>query len=84
MNDLDAYHPPDRTLLAFLGDEVDYSLSIPQCRYCVWYPPDGTCDAVPDGVPFDIYVDQVDHRQPYLGDHGIRWASLPDLELADE
>ena len=35
------------------------------------------CDAFPDGIPDAITVDGFDHRQPFDGDHGIRF------ELAD-
>ena len=31
------------------------------------------CDAYLDGIPYDLAADIHDHRQPYPGDHGIRW-----------
>ena len=31
------------------------------------------CAAFPQGVPLEIIDNEVDHREPYLGDHGIRW-----------
>lgn len=49
----------------------------PACFACVhfhgWGALGPTCDAFPKQVPDDIYFGQVDHRQPFPGDHGIRW-----------
>lgn len=41
-----------------------------------------SCAAFLDGIPEEIIKDQVDHRQPYAGDHGIRW-QLADDRPAD-
>lgn len=38
------------------------------------------CDAFPDGIPDAIYQDGFDHRRAYPGDHGIRYAALPEFE----
>jgi hypothetical protein len=35
------------------------------------------CTAFPDGIPDDIRFGRDDHRLPYEGDHGIRWALRP-------
>jgi hypothetical protein len=35
------------------------------------HPP--TCAAYPDRIPLEIRLMQVDHREPYPGDHGIRF-----------
>jgi hypothetical protein len=32
-----------------------------------------TCDALPDGIPDDIYWNRFDHRKPHGGDHGVRY-----------
>jgi len=31
------------------------------------------CFAYPDGIPPEIMDGTVDHRQPYLGDHGVQY-----------
>ena len=36
-----------------------------------------TCRAFPDAIPWEIRIGQHDHRKPYPGDHGIRFAPLP-------
>lgn len=33
-----------------------------------------TCDAFPGGIPVEIWQNRHDHRRPYAGDNGLRWA----------
>lgn len=44
------------------------------------------CAAFPDGIPDRVYGNEVDHRQPIDGDHGVRWESngqpFPDYAFA--
>lgn len=47
-----------------------------QCISCKWFigePAPLMCFAYPDGIPPEIMDGTVDHRQPYLGDMGLRW-----------
>lgn len=32
-----------------------------------------SCLAYPDGIPEEILTGEVDHSQPYRGDHGIQY-----------
>lgn len=55
---------------------------VSQCLVCTRYrsPFDGdrdgpTCEAFPDAIPQPIIAMEADHRQPYPGDHGLRWES---------
>lgn len=34
-----------------------------------------SCDAFPQGIPEPIWTGAADHRRPFVGDHGLRWAS---------
>ncbi|MHC1576900.1 MAG: hypothetical protein ACXQTE_06050 [Methanosarcinaceae archaeon] len=35
-----------------------------------------SCDAFPDGIPIKILQDDLDHHEPYKGDHGIQFEPL--------
>lgn len=39
------------------------------------------CDAFPRGIPFEIISWQADHRKPFEGDGGIRYALKDGAEL---
>lgn len=56
----------------------------PQCLFCKHWTspldrggddPTQTCTAFPEGIPDEIWWNRVDHRAPFEGDHGVRWAS---------
>lgn len=54
------------------------SRPIALCAGCIRlrFGPDGVgprCDAFPNRVPDAIWQDGFDHRNPYRGDHGIRF-----------
>jgi hypothetical protein len=47
---------------------------ISQCAHCKHKSEDGeACAAFPEGIPDEILLNQHDHRDPFPGDHGIRF-----------
>lgn len=60
------------------------TLPIVQCAFCRHFRKarfDGNfCDAFPDGdgIPQAIIESEHDHRQPYPGDHGVRFAPVDE------
>ena len=55
--------------------ELQSDIAAPMCVSCRHYDRSNedelTCSAYPDGIPEAILDSEVDHRQPYRGDHGI-------------
>ena len=53
------------------------------CFMCRHFIPSGFphCAAYPDGIPWEIQAGEVDHRQPWAGDHGIRYEPLTSEEF---
>jgi hypothetical protein len=51
-----------------------------QCVYCRHLTAGRKCAAFPDGIPDEIEYNWVDHREPYPGDHGIRFEPLEGWE----
>jgi hypothetical protein len=51
----------------------------PQCLTCLHYeaPPGehAVCTVFPAGIPWPIWDNTADHRQPYEGDNGQRWTA---------
>lgn len=46
----------------------------PVCFQCAhWHEPEDTCDAFPDGIPFEIFFGGNKHTKPFKGDRGIRF-----------
>lgn len=64
---------------------------IPQCVLCArWRSPlDGgpenqTCEAFPKAIPQQIWQGKADHRQPFDGDHGLRWTSRNGADFPEK
>jgi hypothetical protein len=78
-----------REFAARLREELDRAEMSPfQCSACQHYRPwfrgRTTCDAYPDDIPVEILRNRIDHRAPYLGDHGIRYKALhPEDNVED-
>ena len=56
------------------------------CSTCTYYIKNGkksfVCQAYPDGIPDVIIRGEVDHIEPYPGDHGIQYMEKPiSIEL---
>lgn len=50
-------------------------LVMPQCLQCTyWEEPGIICAAFPEGIPKEVLMNIVDHKNPVSGDHGIRFA----------
>lgn len=45
--------------------------------------PTQICTAFPAGIPDEIWWNRADHRQPYDGDHGIRWEAIEGMTFPD-
>lgn len=45
----------------------------PICYSCIHKSKDLSCTAFPDGIPTPILYNEVDHRNPYKGDGGVRF-----------
>jgi hypothetical protein len=51
------------------------------CEYCLHYTGAGRCKAFPTGIPLSILAGSHDHRTPWLGDNGIRFAAKADANI---
>lgn len=51
------------------------SLDDPQCMECKHRDKKNpaVCTAFPKGIPLAILTNEVDHKKPYKGDHGIQF-----------
>jgi hypothetical protein len=42
-----------------------------------------TCAAFPDGIPDRVYANEVDHRDPIPGDHGVQFVAAEGDSFPD-
>ena len=53
-----------------------------KCYYCKHYIISEDiipkCKAFPDGIPLEIFREEIDHTQPYEGDNGIQFEPKDD------
>lgn len=59
--------------------ESEFDVSRPMCYGCRHLDQDSvrhTCSAFPGGIPAPIWFSQYDHREPFPGDHGIRFEPI--------
>ena len=49
-----------------------------QCVMCRHFRAGLVCDAVPEGIPEEIITGEHDHREPYPGDHGVRFEPVDE------
>ena len=49
------------------------------CRRLRDFGADRKCDAVPEGIPPDIWEGETDHRAPFPGDQGIQFEPVNQL-----
>lgn len=54
------------------------------CYQCRHFQGNATCAAFPVSIPFEIWEGRHQHREPYPGDGGLRFAfKLPNLTPED-
>jgi len=55
------------------------SIDAPNCIDCIHFHDlieKPKCEAFPEGIPDDIWLDGMSHTKPYLGDNGILFEKI--------
>jgi len=58
------------------------TIAPPICYRCIAKHPGLTCDAFPEGIPHDILMSEAGHRQPFVGDKGMRFEPKREKDAA--
>ena len=64
------------------GIDMEAPLCI-DCRYFRFALSESTptCDAFPEGIPDEIWSNDIEHDHPIPGDHGLRFIEATDKEF---
>ncbi|MCC2670336.1 MAG: hypothetical protein K0Q72_2807 [Armatimonadetes bacterium] len=86
--------PADGKEVPELGDDLDKNYHLPVysqvCTLCrhldrtvprAFAEERGKCKAFPDAIPDEIWLGRHRHRDPYPGDHGVRFEEISVEEL---
>ena len=66
-------------ILGILAENRDHPIPAirhPQCNKCKHLRRENrkaVCKAFPNGIPREIFLNEVDHKKPYKGDNGVRF-----------
>ena len=65
-----------------IEDDKMQAVSVGICHECFHRLDIFNCTAFPQGIPKEILMGDVDHHEPYPGDHGIQFKQKADVQPA--